>query len=123
MDSKNLLALPTVDSIGALIQSIFTAFGQDVRLPQAREGPVDAFERSKDDVDGCLACCDHAPAVLEELTRRSSDAGLPLVLFSSRQRAEDVRRAARRLDLPWIDLTADPGTIVEVVTQAIEAPR
>lgn len=122
-DSRSLLALPTVDEIGALIKSIFTSFGQEVRLPRQRETPVEALERAKGDVDGCLVCCDHPPTVLDELTRRSSDAGLPLVLFSSRRRADDVRRAARRLDLPWVDLTAEPDTIVATVSQAIEMPR
>ena len=123
MDSKRLLALPTVHDIGALIQSIFRSFGGDVRLPRERETPVEALERAKDDVDGCLVCCDHPQAVLDEITRRSNEAELPMVLFSSRRRAEDVRRAAGRLDLPWVDLTADPDTIVATVSQAIEMPR
>lgn len=122
MSSKNLLALPTVHDIGALIQSIFRLFGREVRLPLERETPIEALERAKDDVDGCLVCCDHPPAVLDEITRRSSEAELPMVLFSSRRRADEVRRAARRLNLPWVDLTANPDTIVATVSQAIETP-
>lgn len=122
-DPRTLLALPTVDDIGALIKGIFTSFGQEVKLPKERETPVEALEHAKDDVDGCLVCCDHSAAVLDAVTRRASDAGLPLVLFSSRRRADDVQRAARRLDLPWVDLTADPDTIVATVSQAIDMPR
>ena len=119
-EPKPLLVLPTAPGIGELIRSIFVSFGQQVKLPREREAPVDALERAIGEVEGCLICCDHPATVLDELRRRAMKAFVPIVLFSSRKRADDVSRAARRLELPWIDLTEDPHTIVGSVRRAVE---
>lgn len=119
-DPKPLLALPTVRGIGELIHCIFSAFGQPVHLPREGEPSPDAMEREIGEVAACLVCCDHPSAVFDELRRRAVEASLPLVLFSSRKRAEDVSRVARELSLPWVDLTDDPRAIVGSVRRVLE---
>lgn len=118
---RSLLALPTVHEIGELLQSIFQVFDMRVRLPEVREPPEAALEHARDDVAGVLACCDHPPLVLDGLRQRAALLNLPMVLFSSRMRADELEREATRLALPWLDLTESPERIVGLVRSVIGA--
>jgi DNA-binding NtrC family response regulator len=116
--SDKLLIISTDPLVAALLGGWAELARYRPVFDQGGEPPQAAVARHRPGL--LLVDIEHRDGASDAFLRRQREAGLPVILYGSGRRRDDVRSRAERHGLAWLLLPADQATFTDTLSKAAE---